>query len=147
MSKFDAENVPLLFGRDTMKTWKIAIDMNHETVFSKIYNKGVFSLSGHMMIPLHEFGKVKDKSDNKGKESNVKEESSIGTFVVEVLEEDKKQLEMDFDAENSDDDFVKYRNDKEEFDAIAIDDEEAVKQDIAEDEPNHKKEAANVNYE
>ena len=111
--------------------------MKHETVFSKIYNKGVvcvFSLSGHMMIPLHEFGKEKDKNENKGKESNGKEESSIGTFVVEVLEEDK----MDFDAENS------Y---KDEFDILETDNKEAAKEDIAEDELNHEKGAANVNYE
>ena len=58
----DAENVPLLCGRNTMKIWKCVLDMNLETITSNINNKGMkgldcmFSTGQHLVIPLHEIG-------------------------------------------------------------------------------------------
>jgi hypothetical protein len=54
----DAENAPLLCGKNTMKDWKVFLDLDKDVMHLDIDGRMtvgcVFSAGGHLLVPLHQ---------------------------------------------------------------------------------------------
>jgi hypothetical protein len=54
----DAENVPLLCGKNTMKKWKVVLDMNEDVMDLDIDGRKkvgcIFTAGGHLVVPIHQ---------------------------------------------------------------------------------------------